>query len=388
MFKMNIEKESWFNISENADKRKEFYYNWRDQLKRTTIKVHELWENTYMIGRPTSHIKSINSMGKAHLETASLLAQNDSIPPESLPSYKYFLSEDYGKLTGTGLSGKNFARAYMGWFKRLIKSFKKSGYDTNRNLILIDVLSDGKMVLSDGNKRINCLEALMKDEEILVMIDDHGLWHRSCLQLINRILKVSYLFEKDKKILYQPAIGYEQFLGTKKIEAYNQALNTIIHYCKDVKEKMVLDAGCCFGYFAFEFVKKGASCIGIDMNGNFLNLARHLSRMYNFDWSNPKFVKCNITSYIQETNLQFDYALMFNVLHHLFDLNSKEAFRTIDRTARKTKNAIFICMRTPSGVIRQQSQIPKLILKNTCLTDFHDLGESWNPKRNLYAFFK
>ena len=233
MFKMQIEKKKWFNISEKPDKRKEFYYNWRNQLLRTIIKVHILWENTYMTGRPTSHIRSINSMGKAHLKTATLLAQNISYPPESLPSYSYFLSDDYGKCTGQGPSAKSFARAYMGWFKGLIKSFKKNGYDTSRNLILVDVLSDGKIVLSDGNKRINCLEALMKDEEILVVIDDHGLWHRSCLLLIDRILKTSSLIEDGKKILYQPIKGYEQFSAPKKIDAYKQATDTILWGCEN-----------------------------------------------------------------------------------------------------------------------------------------------------------
>jgi len=113
-----------------------------------------------------------------------------------------------------------------------------------------------------------------------------------------------------------------------------------------------------------------------------------LSTVYGFDWSNPKFATVDISPYIGETGLRFDYALMFNVLHQMLGENEAVAWDTLNRIANKSCTVLLsMSHASPRKVADGQADIPGLIVRNSVLREYRRLG-SFMYGRDIYAFWK
>lgn len=141
--------------------------------------------------------------------------------------------------------------------------------------------------------------------------------------------------------------------------------NRISFSLSELKDKLVLDAGCGMGRYAEIAMKYGATVIGIDMSFAidyaYKNIGRdervHLAQA---DIFRPPFDK--------ET---FDFIYSFGVLHHTPDCNT--AFKQISRLLKKESSiSIFVYSSYNKGIMYASDAIRKITTRI--------------PKRLLYYF--
>lgn len=355
--------------------------------KRFKVNVDKLWSDSYLRGGEQPHLPTLRAFGESFQETVKVFESGVELPFEEYPVSKYHLSDLYGRLTGRREDGKEWLKAYIGLFKDLYKSISTHGYDTNRSIINVYQLRKDGVVVSDGHKRFAIIKSLGKQKEIMVELDDKSRVRKSCDRLINQRLDKKILSEGGKTILYQPIEGYDWCNGPIHTKAYYDALESIIRFCGPVQGKTFLDVGSCYGFFCFELAKRGAYTIGVDNDRDRVALSLNLSTTYNFDWSNPKFVRAEIIDYIKETGLHFDCALMFSVMHNMLGVNEALAWKALNLIAEKS-DAVVLSMShlTPRKTEDNQYDIPQLIMSNSILRECQFLG-SLNG-RFIYGFWK
>ena len=134
-------------------------------------------------------------------------------------------------------------------------------------------------------------------------------------------------------------------------------------------------------------MKKGAYVVGVDNDFDRVQLSQCLSVLYNFNWSNPKFVRAEILDYIKETGLHFDCALMFSVLHNMLGVDEAHAWEALNIIAEKS-DVVILSMghKTPRNTVNSQYDIPQLILSNSILKNYKFLGILGG--RHIYGFWK
>ena len=355
--------------------------------KRFKVNVDKLWSDTYLRGGVQSHLPTQRAFGESFQETVKLFESGVELPVEEYPVSKYHLSDLYGRFTGRREAGRRFCNVYIGLFKDLYESISTHGYDTNRSIINVYQLRKDGFVVSDGHKRLAIIKALGKQKEIMVRLNDKSGARRSCDKLIAERLDKKILSEGGKPILYQPIVGYDWCNGPIRTKAYYDALESIIRFCDPVQGKTFLDVGSCYGFFCFELAKRGAYTIGVDNDFKRGAVSMNLSTIYNFDWSNPKFVTAAIINYIIETGLHFDCTLMFSVMHNMLGVNEGLAWDALNLIAEKS-DAVVLSMShlTPRKTADSQYDIPQLIMSNSILSECKFL-RSFNG-RFVYGFWK
>ena len=361
----------------------------RGELTVTGFKVNvdKLWSDSYLRGGEYSHLPTQRAFGESFQETVKVFESGVELPFDEYPVSKYHLSDLYGRLTGRSGAGKAWLKVYIGLFKKLYESISTHGYDTKKSIINVFQLRGDGFVVSDGHKRFAIIKALGKQKEILVKLDDKSMVRKSCDKLINKRLDQKMLSEGGKPILYQPIVGYDWCNGPIHTKAYYDALESIIRFCGPVKGKTFLDVGSCYGFFCFELAKRGAYTIGVDNDRDRVALSLNLSTLYNFDWSNPKFVRAEIIDYIKETGLHFDCALMFSVLHNMLGVNARLAWKALNLIAEKSDTVVLSMGHlTPGNTVNSQYDIPKLIMSNSILNECKFLGILGG--RHIYGFWK
>lgn len=355
--------------------------------ERFMVDVDKLWSDTYLVGGEHAHQPTLRGMGESFQETVKLLESGAERPTEDYPASKYFLSDLYGRWTGRRKAGRDFCNVYIDLFKNLYESIKTHGYDTKKSIITVFQLGNGRIVVSDGNKRLAIIKALGKQKTINVELDNKLGSKRICDEFIAYNLDRDGMSEAGKRILYQPITGYDGYSGVTRTKAYYDALESIIGFCGPVQGKTFLDVGSCYGFFCFELAKRGAYTIGVDNDYERVALSLNLSNIYGFDWSNPKFVMVGVINYIIETKLPFDCALMLNVMHNMLGADEGLAWDALNLVAEKSDTVVLSMGHlTPKKTADSQYDIPKLIMSKSVLRNCKFLG-TFNG-RHLYGFWK
>lgn len=98
-----------------------------------------------------------------------------------------------------------------------------------------------------------------------------------------------------------------------------------------LKKKSILDIGCGTGTL-LEYIKPG-SYLGIDINSDFINLAKKKYPGFNF----------KVLNIVDEKfpSGKFEYIFIMNVLHHLTDEQIKKMFKTI-RKSKQMKEFVIV----------------------------------------------
>lgn len=358
-------------------------------MKRITVNVDQLWENTYIRGRSTSNTEKTSRYGWAFLEVAQQFDAGEKVDPVNCAMSDYFLGDYYGKLVGNRESGLRFCINYLKYFKEYFDSIKINGYDPSISTMRVYMIN-GEPYLSDGNRRIAIIKALGKQKEVEVRIDDQKQWTREIDKLARTCLNISHLISGGKRVLYQPILfpSLDKYTTPQFKNHYTKAAKTILKTCGSLKNKHVLDIGSCYGYYSFFFVRQGAMVTAVEPNGTRINLCQRLLRLYNMDWSNPMFVCNRIENYIKATSLTWDYTFMFNVFQHLYGQNPKESWKTLNQIAEKSE-VILLTMNSSSPVeICEQSDLPTFIIENSILKSCEDRGPILPFNRHLLVFRK
>jgi len=354
-----------------------------------TVDVDELWENTYIKGRPYANTERTRRLGAAHLETARIFDSGKSYVVKTNPSYLFFKSDYYGKFVGNSRDCLAFTKTYLYHFKRYFDSIKAVGYDTDLSVLLIDVI-DGGVYLSDGNRRIACIKALEKQKDIEVTVGNHAPWVNKALEFASCNLEKSYLISEGKKILYQPVLhpGLGEYNSKPFTDCYREAMDIILKICGNVERKKILDVGCCYGYYSFEFAKAGAYVMAVDADDLRIRLCDNLVRLHNMCWSNPLFLWNTVESYIGATNQTFDYTLMMNVFHHMYGENPSTAWKTLNKIADKSDKTLLTMASTYPRNVGSQEDLLGFILDNSIFEKGRDFGPTPPFNRHLLLFEK
>lgn len=358
-------------------------------MKRIMVDVDQLWENTYIKGRSLSNTEKTSRYGRAFLKVARQFDAGEKVDLADNAVTDYFLGDYYGKLVGNRELGLRFSAKYMTFFKKYFDSFKKHGYDTKKSRLLVDLIA-GEPYISDGNRRIAILKALGKPKEIEVLLDDQKRWVTAANKRAAQCLTTSYLKSGGKRVLYQPILhpSLSQYTTPQFKRYYIQAMKTILNVCGSFKGKNVLDVGSCYGYYSYQFARRGAMVTAVEYHGGRVRLCTHLNRLQYMDFSNPLFVCTRIENYIKATSLTWDYTFMLSVFHHLYAQNPEESWKTLNQIAEKSE-VILLTMSADSPVkIGEQSDLSSLILENSILNSCEDHGPIPPFNRHLLVFRK
>lgn len=350
--------------------------------------IQELWNNTYVKGRKTSDISRTEGLGQSHLKTANLLLRGELGDLKASPSAKYFLGSRYGKYLGKREKGLRFCVRYVNQFRKNFEIIRSEGYNPEKGMLEVTVI-DGKMYLDDGHRRLASMTALGVQGKIQVLNvrNKDEYYIKYVKNLIHKCMRTSYLRSHGKKVLYQPII-YPAFSGysTKEHDAkYRKAVNILLTYCGDVNGKKILDVGSCYGYYSFELTRAGAFVVAIDSDIKRVDITRKMLILYGFDWSNPLFIHGSIVPYIEATPERFDYALMLNVFHHIYD--KPKGWETLNNIAEKSDRVLLSMDHANPKKIGSQKDIPSFIEKHSTLRLVDDLGQFMFGRR-LYVFEK
>lgn len=343
------------------------------------VVAKELWHNSYIKGRPTSCVSSIQTLGRAHLETAKLFNAGCYPDYKDTPSYKMFMSDNYGKLYGME-NADNFLKGYIKQFQENFESIKANGYNSEISKISVDIIN-GEPYLIDGNRRIASVVAIGQEKEIEVMEGEPRFEEENVRNYLHYLAPQSPFIIGGKHILYQPTLGFEDNNHQTRTMKFFDLRDRIIKEIDTVEDKLILDIGSCFGFFSFSLSKLGAYTIGVETDGKRVNACRLISGYRKLDWSNPKFIHGHASEYIKESNLYFDITLMINVFHCLYREDPEMAWETMNIIAEKS-GKVILCM-DHGGIVNSQKNIVEFILSNSILNRAKLLGQVYS-NRNLY----
>jgi len=348
--------------------------------------LQELWDNTYLKGRKTSDVSRTEGLGQSHLETAHLLRLRKLGDLEASPSCRYFLGPCYGQFLGARNMGRGFCGKYMKQFRNIFEIIRSEGYNPEKGMLEVVVI-DGETYLADGHRRLASMTALGGQGKIQVSNVRNKYWIIYVRKLICKCMRKSYLTSQGRKVLYQPIMhpAFSGYSTEKHNASYRNAMNTLSTYCGNVKGKKILDVGSCYGYYSFELARAGAFVVAIDNDLKRVDIARKTSILYGLDWSNPLFVHGSIGPYIEATPDSFDYALMLNVFHHIYD--KPNGWQILTSIAEKSDKVLLSMDHANPRKIGGQKDVPRFIENHSTLKLCEDLGPFMFGRR-LYAFRK
>lgn len=271
-----------------------------------------------------------------------------------------FLGPAYGKFVGSQEKGKRFAKKYLGFTKKYLESFREHGYDTNRSFLTVIQLDDGLWRMIDGHRRIGIMLALNCGPMVEVKEGDRRFTRQTCKKVLDKILPLSPFVVDGQRILYQPTVGFEEYNTPKRTAMFTSALETILGLIGEPAGKRILDVGCCFGFWSFELAKRGAYCVGLEVDGNRLAVCRQLSAHYGMDWTNPLWVAVAAEDFMAASRQRWDWILMPSVFHCLWRTNPSRATATLRRAVHAADQGVMLWM-DHGGICASQSAVASFL---------------------------
>jgi len=353
--------------------------------ERVTVNVDALWEDTYLRGCGGSYVPALRGMGESFQETVALIADGVDLSTCEYPAAKYLLGDLYAKYIARE-DGLKTTELYMQLFKKIYSSIESEGYDSKKSVVNVCRLRDGRLILRDGHKRLAVVKYLGRQPSIEAAVDDLSNIKARCDMLVAEELSASLMREANKPILYQPVEGYS-CSGPALESKYHEALEAVTRFADPVKEKLILDVGCCYGYMSLELVKRGAYALGVERDWAKAEIAYSVGNLIGFDWSNPRFLWADIGEYVKRTELHFDCAILLSVMHNMIGENEGRAWEILNMIAEKSDSVILSMSHvTPVRVAGSQYDIPELVSSKTTLKKCEFLGQLHG--RFLYGYRK
>ena len=324
-----------------------------DTLK---ISLPELWRNTFCVGRPTSDVWRLGALGQANLATACLMRDSVTEPVESLPSYRMFAGQEYGKLVGASKSADRFSRKYLEFMRKYTIWFLRDGYDPHRSRLSVIRLADGTWRMIDGHRRIAIMMALGCGPMVEVKEGDQRFTDVSCRKVLDRVLPESPFKVAGKQVLYEPVRGFDEYNAPSRTAMFEDALQTVLKITGDPAGLRFLDVGSCFGWFSFGLVSRGGYCTGLDIDGNRLSCCRQLAAYYGMDWSNPLFAGVPAQDFLPAARQNLDWILMMSVFHCLWRKDPHRAKETLRLTLQQAARGVILSM-DHGGICTDQQSV-------------------------------
>jgi ubiquinone/menaquinone biosynthesis C-methylase UbiE len=109
----------------------------------------------------------------------------------------------------------------------------------------------------------------------------------------------------------------------------------VLSTLKNLKGKKVLDVGCGSGVFVVEFVKRGASVIGIDYSKKMIELAENETEKYKLPKNKFK-LHVGSAANLPFKNSYFDIILATGLTDYLSDMENEKFIKEAARTIKKS----------------------------------------------------
>lgn len=207
-------------------------------------------------------------------------------------------------------------------------------------------------------------------------------------------LKQLYFSIEGRQGACEYRIEHPAFAKWKPRRNYSDRLKVILDMVGDVKEKQVLDIGCCEGAFSHQLAKRGARVVGVDWSAWRIELAKAISEVYGLSPHNPVFLATRFEKYLEgKSTVRFDFILYLSLFHHFLRKGLDVAWEKVALISQHTKTAFIEIDLTPihcKRVIRlgyRSDQlgevIPQLIIEHSAFRSCKELP----TKRLMRRFF-
>ncbi|HGY89838.1 MAG TPA: methyltransferase domain-containing protein [Planctomycetes bacterium] len=132
---------------------------------------------------------------------------------------------------------------------------------------------------------------------------------------------------------------------------YDRSPTADLIFPDDLTGKSVLDIGCCFGFFSFEAIKRGARrVVGLDIDPDSVRKARLLGECL----GSPAEFQCRDIE-LEPLDEDFDYILGLNILHHM-----RNPLALLDHLTRRANEQLILEVATIGSHDRRKVGISRL----------------------------
>lgn len=161
----------------------------------------------------------------------------------------------------------------------------------------------------------------------------------------------------------------------------------VLSTLKDLKGKKVLDVGCGSGVFVVEFVKKGATVVGIDYSKKMIELAEIETVKYKLPKNKFKLQIASATN-LPFKNNYFDIILATGLTDYLSDPENQKFIKEASRTIKKggyllvsfpVANSPFSFFRSGIGLFLRQKLMKLPPIKNEF--DMQRISQLFSPNK-------
>lgn len=271
------------------------------------------------------------------IETWKILDKHPKTPLKELPLYTQSVevSEKIFNVKpteNTVIGVRNHRDMYF--------DIRDNGFDEEKAPIEVRIRKNGVIHIGNGHHRVSMLKHL-KYSEIKVKVVGR---HREFLAFKKGLYRLY-----GKKFLYQP-VDHPDFADwAVNQNGHNEVLQLITENMQ-IKDKNILDIGCCTGAFSYKLSKLGGNVTGIDRNAERIRLAEYQRTYREAQKSNPRFLAQSFESHLV-AHPHYDVTLLLNVIHHYLRKDVKKTFRELANISKHTE----------AMVVQLDTKIPLLI---------------------------
>lgn len=183
---------------------------------------------------------------------------------------------------------------------------------------------------------------------------------------------------------YQPIHLYPDFVTPHKKEGFKRRTDALLGAIGNPTDKYVLDLGCAVGWNLFELVFHGASGVGVDISENDIFRSCCLAMIYDVE-DRTTFYNMDVFEFVMETNEEFDYALVLNLLNHIIDQRSvKDGWNMMKVISEKSDRMITNLY---LGVDQTEQKVKEMTRYNRSRIIMPNEPYYCNMGRELYEFW-
>lgn len=295
-----------------------------------------------------------------------------------------FFFKNYSKIMNVYFSDYPDKESFFTDISKIIKNFDQAvNSDSFASLskelwcISINISSSGQALLNTGLFKLILCYIFNSREVTCQVVARHSSWinfKKKLLLLNNESLVYSPLYHFDLKHIKTATSG-------KRFDHIKKNL--------DIMDGKVLDIGAAWGYYCHKFVDEGFDCTAIENDPNAVYFMRNLSKACGRKF---EILNKNILS-LEEKDLKFDIILAFSIFHHF--VRTENLYNEfIDFLGRiETKEMYFLSgyplvKNLSNFKYLDPEEFAKLIVSNSCLTNYEMLADSLYQNRVLFRIYK
>jgi len=294
------------------------------------------------------------------LQTWEILDAHPDAPLKELPLYHHGI--DVWKLKGGPFETVlRCVKAY----RRIYFDIRDNGYDYEKasKPIRIRIRKNGELAIGNGHHRVSMLKHL-KYPEIDIEIASR---HPSFTEFKDKLYNLY-----GGKLLYQP-VDHPDFSDWVIVQNGYEEVFQLMKDNIDIKDKHILDIGCCTGDFSYRLAELGGRLVGIDTNKKRIEIAEYQRGYREAEQENPVFKVESFETHLEKPR-RYDMILLLNVIHHYLRRDVEKAYSRLIDISKKT-DILVIQLDTKIPVTIQE-----LVDKVMIITDFKEYIIYYIPK--------